>query len=132
MLATNFGVLQSYRGVSGVGFAEVDLGADPTLEVIRPPVDLVRAAGSELAEHRLAYVFQRRTASLATGAPDEEAALRRLVELPAERSFELGGWARLHPDTPDVVTDAPRLDAGADAASEASVDASAPDRKSVV
>lgn len=106
VLATNFGVLQSYRGVSGVGFAEVDLGADPTLEVIRPPVDLVRAAGSELAEHRLAYVFQRRTASLATGAPDEEAALRRLVELPAERSFELGGWARLHPDTPDVVTDA--------------------------
>lgn len=107
VVATDRGVLGSYKGVSGVGFSTARLGTtDATVEVIRPPVDLLDAAGARSNDLRLSYVFHRRTAPLDSGAVDEETALHRRIDLPVARPFTVEGKLRLSPDIGDDQLDA--------------------------
>ncbi|MFN8051324.1 MAG: alpha-(1-_3)-arabinofuranosyltransferase family protein [Acidimicrobiales bacterium] len=107
VLETDRGVLGSYKGLSGVGFREATLGdAAPTVEVIRPPVDLLRAVGKRLADTPVQFVFRRRTAPADSGAVDEETRLVRQVDLPAAREAAVRGKFRIDPDAPDDRIDA--------------------------
>ena len=74
--------------------------------MIRPPVDLLDAAGTRSNDLRLSYVFHRRTAPLDSGAVDEETALHRRIDLPVARPFTVEGKLRLSPDIGDDQLDA--------------------------
>ena len=108
----NIGPRPKYDGLSGVGFAEVGLpgadGEDVVLqEWIRPPVDLLEAAGADSIDHPLSYVFTRqRTNPAEVVRVDEEAAMARIVPVPAGRELALTGDARLSARSPDEVVDA--------------------------
>ena len=53
--------MASYRGISDVGIAEVTIpGVEPVRRILRPPVDLLDAAGSGSISRPLSYVFTRR------------------------------------------------------------------------
>lgn len=106
VLDTDAGRKDTYKGLSGVGFSEVTIGSlAPTVEVIRPPVDLLDAVGDDLDRHDLAFVLRRRTAPADSGAVDEEVRLVRRLDLPATRTFEVTGKLRLDPDAPDEELD---------------------------
>jgi arabinofuranan 3-O-arabinosyltransferase len=93
-------------GVSAVGFAEVDLEGVQVEELIRPPVDLVNEVGDDLADHRLTYVLERgRTNPAEPVRVDEEPSMRRLLDVPGERDFELDGEARISAQAPDPLVD---------------------------
>lgn len=77
--------------LAGVGFAEVDLGAGPTTELIRPPTDVLEAVTDDTP---LSYVFTRlRTDASDPWRADPEPALRRTFTVPhdldAQLEFEL-------------------------------------------
>jgi arabinofuranan 3-O-arabinosyltransferase len=73
--------------LAAVGFAEVDVGLGPTVEVVRPPGDVV-AAGADGDASSLTYVFTRlRTRPSDRWRADPEPALVRELELSAPRSF---------------------------------------------
>ncbi len=95
--STDIGPQASYRGISDVGLAEVTIpGVDPVHEVVRPPVDLLNAAGVESISHPLSYVFARRANNQRDIlAADEEPSLRRWVIGPVSRSFTPFGKARV-------------------------------------
>jgi arabinofuranan 3-O-arabinosyltransferase len=59
ILDTNIGERIRYDGVSAVGFAEVGVADARIEEVVRPPTDLLDAAGSSSLAHRLAFLFTR-------------------------------------------------------------------------
>ena len=107
----NIGPRPKYDGLSGVGFAEIGIegadGGDLVLrEWIRPPVDLLEAAGDDSIDHALQYVFSRqRTNPAEVVRVDEEAAMARIVVLPTGRSFALSGEARLSARVADQVID---------------------------
>lgn len=87
----------TYGGVSPVGFAEVRMGdAAPVVEYLRTPTALVDRVGDDLAEHALAVVLTReRSNPQEPVREDPEPEIRRIVELPGDRSFTLEGAARL-------------------------------------
>ena len=87
----------SFRGLADVGFAEVIIpGVGPIEEVVRPPVDLLRAAGDGSIERALTYVFTRRGGNgIEPDRNPEEPTMRRWLEGPVERSFTAYGRARL-------------------------------------
>jgi arabinofuranan 3-O-arabinosyltransferase len=102
---------------SGVGFAEVDVAGLRVEEVVRPPVDLLRAAGPASVANPLSYVFTRLRSNPAEPVrTDPELAMARIVDVPAARAFGLGGQARINPAGPDATIDAllgiPGADAG--------------------
>ena len=88
--ATDRGPLESYRGVSDVGFAEISIpGLEPLREVVRPPTALLDEAGVESLDRQLFYVFNRR------GVGRGGRARRRRGALAAALGDQPGG-ARLH------------------------------------
>ena len=95
----NLGELDRYVGVSDVGIAEVTIpDVDPVTEVIRPPTDLLAAAGPASIDQPLTYVYQRRSGNPAeVVVDDEEQLMQRWVEGPADRSFTTFGSIRLDP-----------------------------------
>jgi len=95
--ATDTGEMASYKGISGVGFAEVVLpGVGPITEAVRPPTDLLDEAGDASWQRALSYVFSRRASNPGDViAADEEPTMRRLVQGPVERSFTPFGRVRL-------------------------------------
>ena len=94
--AMNFGQRADYRGGSPVGFAEVRIPGVQVDEVIRPPVDLLQAAGPGSISHRLVVVLTRmRSNALASYTTDEEQNIVRTFSLPAGRTFSFSGTARL-------------------------------------
>jgi arabinofuranan 3-O-arabinosyltransferase len=96
-----------YDTESGVGFAEVRVGDLRVREVVRPPVDLLDAAGSESIGHRLTYLFTRlRNNPAEPVRSDTEVNLVRVVDVPAARAFGIAGQARLEGEAPDDVLDA--------------------------
>src|SRR5690606_9510715 len=98
VLDTDAGRKDTYKGLSGVGFSEVTVGTfGPTVEVIRPPVDLLNAVGDDLDRHDLSFVLRRRTAPADSGAVDEEVRLVRQLDLPTTRTFDVTGKLRLDP-----------------------------------
>ncbi len=106
ILNDTIGYRPKLAGVSAVGFAEVDLEGIRLEELMRPPVDVVDAAGDALIDHRLSYVLQRqRTNPAEPVRVDEEPAMRRLLEVPGEREFELSGGARISAQAPDPLVD---------------------------
>jgi arabinofuranan 3-O-arabinosyltransferase len=95
-----------YDTESGVGFAEVRLGDLRVTEVIRPPVDLLHAAGTGSTDQRLTYLFTRlRTNPAEPVRSDPEINMARIVDVPTARAFGVGGQARLDAGAPDAVID---------------------------
>jgi arabinofuranan 3-O-arabinosyltransferase len=95
-----------FRGTSSTGFAEVTVGDVRVDEVIRPPVDLLEAAGEASVDHPLAVVLTRqRSAPTEVVRTDEERAIVRSLEMPGRREFSLTGTARLSPRVADQVLD---------------------------
>ena len=107
VLETDPGDLPRYRGISGVGFAEIDLGGRVVTEVVRPPTDLIDAVGDDLDQHDLSYAFRRRRANPAEPVVgSEELVMRRQVELPSARRFGFSGAARINSTVADDRVDA--------------------------
>jgi arabinofuranan 3-O-arabinosyltransferase len=91
---------------NAVGFAEVRLGDLVVEEWVRVPTGLVERA-EDGEGHRLDLVLSRlRYEPGARGRVDQERALRRVFDLPAERAFALAGTLRVDPNAPDDVIDA--------------------------
>ncbi len=93
---TNLPRMDRYVGVSDVGLAEVTIpGVDPVSEVIRPPTDLLAAAGDSSLEHPLTWLFTRRYANPSeVVVSDEEPTMRRVVDNPVERDYTAYGSVR--------------------------------------
>ncbi len=102
---TNAGALKSYTGESGVGFAEVRLPGQQVHEVLRMPEDLLDAAGTSSASHRLTVIMTRQTASPVPPATDPEIDIARTFTLPTARTFAVSGTAQLSALVPDDVLD---------------------------
>jgi len=106
ILATNTDTETSYGGLNAVGFAEVGIPGRALDEVVRLPVDLVRAVGGDSSDHRLVYVMSRlRYEPGASSRDDEEPALARRFDVPDDRAFELAGQLRIDPNADDAVLD---------------------------
>ncbi|MFZ4517596.1 MAG: alpha-(1-_3)-arabinofuranosyltransferase domain-containing protein, partial [Microthrixaceae bacterium] len=104
---TNLEGLARWTGISDVGIAEVTVpGVGPSTEVVRPPVDLLRAAGDASVDRPLSYVFTRRAANPSeVVVEDEERRLLRWVQGPVARAFTPFGKVRLSAAVPGEVTD---------------------------
>ncbi len=100
-------VRAKYDGVFGVGFAEITPSVSgPVTESIRTPRAFVDALGPALADHGLTVVLTReRSDPQEAVRRNPETAMRRIVVLPTERSFEVTGTARLRSDVPTTVVD---------------------------
>nr|WP_249419858.1 alpha-(1->3)-arabinofuranosyltransferase family protein [Rhabdothermincola salaria] len=107
ILADTSGRRPRYDSESGVGLAEVRLGDLQVREVIRPPVDLLDAAGESSADHRLTYLFTRlRTNPAEPVRTDAETSMARIVDVPTPRAFGIGGEARLEASASEELLDA--------------------------
>ncbi len=96
VLDTNIPERPRYDGISGVGFAEVDIDGIRVDEIVRPPVDLLRRAGTSSLDHRLTLLFTRlRSNPSEPVRTDEENSMARLIELPTARAFGVDVQARL-------------------------------------
>ena len=85
-----------YPGIAPVGFAEVDLGLGPVVEVIRTPRALVDSLGDGLDAHALTVVLTReRSNPREPVRVDPEPRMRRFVPLPSARTASVTGTARL-------------------------------------
>jgi arabinofuranan 3-O-arabinosyltransferase len=104
--ATDPGPMWSYRGVSGVGFAELAIDGTPTTEVIRPPIDLLGAAGSSAGQHRVTWVLTRRRSNpQEPGLAPEERRIIRDITTPTPRTVVVSGKGRLDPGLSDDAID---------------------------
>ncbi|MGQ0432045.1 MAG: alpha-(1-_3)-arabinofuranosyltransferase domain-containing protein, partial [Microthrixaceae bacterium] len=93
-----------HGGLTSTGFAEVSLADMRLDEAVRVPRDLLRRGGASSQDHALAVVLTRlRSAPTDAERLDEEPHLVRLIDLPTERSFTLGGTARLAPRASDAL-----------------------------
>ena len=104
----NFGVRDTYGGLSAVGMAEVafdgvNVRAD---EVIRLPRDLLDAAGAASIDHRLDILLDRQRSNGFPPRADEENFIARAFSLPVSRSFGVTGTARLSLGRDDDEVDA--------------------------
>ncbi len=90
---------------NAVGFAEVGLGNVVVEEWVRVPMGLVDQADGGRG-HQLDLVLSRlRYEPGARGRQDQERVLRRVFDLPTERTFTLAGTIRVEPNAPDDVLD---------------------------
>jgi hypothetical protein len=109
ILEDSVGSVTRYAGQSSLGFAEIEVGDQPSdhEDAIRLPTDMLDAAGDAAADHPLAISLTRqRQDPTDTTRADEELRMIRLVDLPGARSFSLEGEARLFRRTPTSVVDA--------------------------
>src|SRR5579884_612366 len=102
---TNTGKRSFYGGLSGVGFAEVRVADQRVDEVLRMPVDLLKAAGADSLSHRLTLVMSRWRAPTVPPRTDPEVDLARTFNLPTARTFSVSGTARISALVPDDVID---------------------------
>ncbi len=105
---TDVGYRPNYRGVSPVGFAELDVAGARVEEVVHLPTDLLTAAGTSSIDHPLDVVMTRQRSNPAEPArtDDEETSIQRAFDLPTARGFAVEGEARLSARAPDTVLDA--------------------------
>lgn len=84
-------------GISPVGFAEIRLGdMTATTEWIRLPTAFLSSLGPTADDHGLSYVLTRERSNPQEPVRDEpEAGMRRLINNPTARTFEMLGTARL-------------------------------------
>lgn len=94
-------------GLSGAGFAEVEVAGIQVDELVRLPRTLLELAGPAAEDSELTILLSRARADpRELFRSDEEVALARVFALPAARSFQLSGTARLAPRAPGEVLDA--------------------------
>ena len=104
---TSVGRRIAYPGVAPVGFAEVDLGLGPVLEVIRTPRALLDRLGGSLDDHRVTVVLTReRSNPREPVRTDPELQMVRAVPLPASIEVEVSGTARLAATASEELIDA--------------------------
>jgi arabinofuranan 3-O-arabinosyltransferase len=110
IVADTAGDRPRFAGVGPVGLAEVRIGDTDDLvldEVIRVPTDLLDAAGSDSADHPLAFLLTRIRQDPTDGTrDDEERAIVRQIELPTARPMALTGTVHLSARAPATVLDA--------------------------
>jgi arabinofuranan 3-O-arabinosyltransferase len=107
ILADSAGDRPGYSGLTSVGFASIDIAGRTAEEVIRMPSDLLEAGGFRTVRYPLALVQTRqRSAPTDVTRMDEEHSMRRVVDLPTERSYQVSGTARPHSGAPTAVLDA--------------------------
>ena len=93
---TNIGRRVTYPAVAPVGFAEIDLGLGPVVEVIRTPRALLDRVGDDLDDHRLSVVLTReRSNPREPVRTDPEPHMVRAVPLSGRLDVEVSGTARL-------------------------------------
>ncbi len=118
VLATNAGPRDNYVGLSGVGFAEVELSGVAFREIIRLPTDLLSQLDTD--DQPLAIVLSRlRSDPREPVRSDGEERMHRRVELPQQITVELRGEARLSTYAADQRIAALVSGAVTDAANEA-------------
>ncbi len=84
--------------LSGVGFSEIKIGnVPPATEWLRMPTDLLNKVGTNSASHPLYLLMGRLRASGLGIASDPELQMRRMVDIPTQRSFQVKGEARIDP-----------------------------------
>ena len=107
ILDTDVGYRPSYKGISPVGFAELDVAGAKVDEVVHLPTDLLTAAGTSSIDHPLDVVMTRQRSNPAEPArtDDEETSIQRAFDLPTGRTFAVDGEARLSARAPDTVLD---------------------------
>ncbi len=89
-----------------VGLAEVRIPGVAAEELLRLPTDLPTAVGTDSLDHRYVVLLTReRTDARNEFRRDEELTMRRIVAVPAARSFGFGATMRLDADAPDEVLD---------------------------
>ena len=104
--ATSIGHRVSYAGVAPVGFAEVDLGLGPVLEVIRTPRALLDRVGADLADHHVTVVLTReRSNPREPVRTDPELQIVRAVPLGDVLEVAVSGTARLAATAPSELID---------------------------
>ncbi len=93
---TDVGPRDQYRGISGVGFAEIDLDGRTMAEVVRPPTDLLDAVARRAADHRVVVLLSRLRSNPAEPVVrSDELQLLRVVDLPVPLRLGVSGMARL-------------------------------------
>ena len=104
---SNVGRLDRYIGFSDVGIAELTIdGVGPVSEVIRPPTDLLEAAGTGSIDHPLTYVFTRRSANPGeVVVNDEEGSMMRIIQGPVARGYTVFGSAQVAVDAAESTID---------------------------
>lgn len=89
----------------GVGFSEIDLGLDPTVEWIRVPVDAIEATQRDksAADVPVAAVLTRlRVSPSDPWRSDPEPRLARIVHLPGVRDVDVDATLRIDARAPDA------------------------------
>lgn len=86
------------EGTSGVGFVEIDAGLGPTTEWIRPPVD---AVGASVGRPLALTLTRLRVDPLDPWRSDPEPELRRIIEMPDDRTIDASVTLRLDARTDD-------------------------------
>lgn len=106
ILQTSNGTLKAYDGQSGVGLAELSIPGVRADEVLRLPTDLFSAAGSDGSAQALSILLTRqRDNPQQPFKTDPELALARQFALPTDRTFGLGGTARVSAQALDSTLD---------------------------
>jgi arabinofuranan 3-O-arabinosyltransferase len=106
IVQTSNGTLPSYDGQSGVGLAELDIPGVKASEVLRLPNDLFSAAGTDGSKQRLSVLLTRDRANPQEPfKSDTELSMARQFTLPTDRTFGIGGTARLSATATDAALD---------------------------
>ena len=104
---TSIGRRTNYSGVAPVGFAEIDLGLGPVLEVIRTPRAMLDRIGGDLTDHSVSVVLTReRSDPREPVRTDPELRMVRAVPLAAGLEVTVSGTARLATTAPPELVDA--------------------------
>jgi len=111
----------SLDGLSGVGFAEVGIPGVNLEEVTDMPGDLLRLAGPASQSHPLVILMDRNRAPDTPPRTDPELDMVRSFTLPTDRTFTVGGRARISAKDSDALID---TDIGAPGPASASAPAS--------
>ena len=104
---TSIGRRTNYSGVAPVGFAEIDLGLGPVLEVIRTPRAMLDRIGGDLTDHSVTVILTRqRSDPREPVRTDPELRMVRAVPLAAGLEVAVSGTARLATTAPPELVDA--------------------------
>ena len=104
---TSLGRRVTYPAVAPVGFAEVDLGLGPVVEVIRTPRALLDHLGTDLDDHAVTVVLTReRSNPREPVRTDPELRMVRAVPLASNLEVTVSGTARLATTAPSELIDA--------------------------
>lgn len=103
--STTAGNRASYTGLSGVGFAEVEIGQQHMTEVIRMPEDMLQATGQSSINNNLDILMTRQRAAPTPPRLDPEPFMARTFTLPTSRTFAITGTARISSVAPDNQVD---------------------------